>query len=274
MSLLDGVRTVLAAAGEALHSKVITQRLLERGLWQSDGRTPEATVAARLYTDIKNYGERSRFVQTGKNTFSLNPNIEREPEAVPAGATASTPAAQSAPDDVTVAPPAALATATGPAPGMKKRLSFTDAAEDVLHRYGHGTPMHYRAITAKVLEEDLVKTSGKTPEATLYAQVIQENARAEKRGKQPRFVQHGKGMIGLAEWLEPGVQRNISRHNAEAEDEMLRQLREMDPADFEQLIGQLLRALGIRDVEVTQYQGDRGIDATAWPTSRLGWLSR
>ena len=41
--------------------------------------------------------------------------------------------------------------------------------------------MHYRDITDKVLEEELVKTSGRTPEATLYAQIIQENARAEKR---------------------------------------------------------------------------------------------
>jgi restriction system protein len=262
MSLLDGVRTVLADVGEPLHSKAITQRLLERGLWQSDGRTPEATVSARLYTDIKKHGERSRFVQAGKNTFALNPNTEREPETGPAGAAASTPGAQGAREDVAVSPPAAMATAAVPAPGLKKRLSFTDAAEDVLHRHGHGTPMHYRNITAKLLEEGLVTTSGKTPEATLYAQVIQENARAEKRGRQPRFVQHGKGMIGLTEWLEPGVQRNISQHNAEAEEQMLQQLRKMDPADFEQLIGQLLRALGIRDVEVTQYHGDRGIDAT------------
>ena len=122
--------------------------------------------------------------------------------------------------------------------------------------------MHYRDITAKVLEEDLVKTSGKTPEATLYAQVIQENARAEKRGKQPRFVRHGKGMVGLTAWLEPGVKQDIAKHNAEAEQQMLAELRELDPEDFEQLVGELLRALGISDVEVTQYHGDKGIDAT------------
>ena len=122
--------------------------------------------------------------------------------------------------------------------------------------------MHYRDITAKVLEEDLVKTSGKTPEATLYAQVIQENARADKRGKQPRFVRHGKGMVGLTAWLEPGVKQDIAKHNAEAEQQMLAELRELDPEDFEQLVGELLRALGISDVEVTLYHGDKGIDAT------------
>ena len=122
--------------------------------------------------------------------------------------------------------------------------------------------MHYRDITEKVLEEGMVRTSGKTPEATLYAQIIQENARAEKRGRPTRFVRHGKGFVGLSEWLERGVQAEIAKHNAEAKAQMLKQLRELDSAEFEQLIGELLRALGISDVEVTAYHGDKGIDAT------------
>lgn len=76
---------------------------------------------------------------------------------------------------------------------FKKRLSFTDATEDVLRRHGDGQSMHYRDITTEVLEEDLVKTEGMTPEATLYAQIITENARAEKKDKPPRFMRHGKG---------------------------------------------------------------------------------
>jgi len=69
-------------------------------------------------------------------------------------------------------------------------------------------------------------------------------------------------MVGLTAWLELGVQQDISEHNATAEAQMLNQLRELDPAEFEQLVGELLRALGIRDVEVTAYHGDKGIDAT------------
>lgn len=185
-------------------------------------------------------------MQAGKNTFALNA------QAAPTG----TPAAPTG---------GARGGSTGPDAGagqLKKRLSFADAAEDVLQRHGNGQPMHYRDITTKVPEEDLVKTSVKTPEATLYAQVITENARAEKRGKAPRFVRHGKGMVGLATWLEPGVQQEIAKHNSEAEEQMLEQLRELEPADFEQLVGELLRALGITDVEVTAYHGGKGIDAT------------
>jgi len=91
---------------------------------------------------------------------------------------------------------------------------------------------------------------------------LTENARAEKRSKQPRFVTHGKGMVGLALWVEPSVQQEISKHNVAAEQQMLKQLRELDPSDFEQLVGELLRALTIADVEVTAYHGDKGIDAT------------
>lgn len=261
MASLAGIRAILEAVGEPLHTRDITKRVLEQGLWQTEGKTPEATVAARLYADIKKKGEQSAFVQTGKSTFALNPTVTEQMPVAPApDEGAATPTSE------VVVEKTGGATATvsggGSVEVFKKRLSFTDATEDVLRRHGNGQPMHYRDITKKVLEEDLVKTEGKTPEATLYAQIITENARAEKKGEQPRFVRHGKGLVGLAEWLEPGVQNEIAKHNAEAEAEMLKQLRALDPSNFEQLVGELLRALGIRDVEVTQSHGDKGIDAT------------
>jgi restriction system protein len=257
MGFWDAIAKVLADEGRPLHAKVLTERLLDQRLWTSEGKTPAATVSARLYTDIKKKGAGSRFVQAGKNTFALNPDAK--PVEAPAAAPAAAPPFGSG----TAAAPsgAGAPTATSAAP-LKKRLSFTDATEDVLQRHGNGQPMHYRDITKVVLDEDLVKTSGKTPEATLYAQIITENARAEKRGKPVRFVRHGKGMFGLAEWLEPGVQQDIAKHNADAAEQMLQQLRDLDPADFEQLVGELLRALGIREVEVTAYHSDKGIDAT------------
>jgi len=42
-------------------------------------------------------------------------------------------------------------------------LSFTDAAEYVLQHYAGSKPMHYRDVTAKVLEVGLVKTQGRHP---------------------------------------------------------------------------------------------------------------
>ncbi len=40
---------VLQQAGTALHAKAITERIMAAGLWRSEGKTPEATVSARLF---------------------------------------------------------------------------------------------------------------------------------------------------------------------------------------------------------------------------------
>ena len=43
---------VLAEAGQPLHARVITERALAGGLLKTGGKTPEATMAAQLYTEI------------------------------------------------------------------------------------------------------------------------------------------------------------------------------------------------------------------------------
>ena len=60
-------------------------------------------------------------------------------------------------------------------------------------------------IAEKALELGLVATAGKTPEATLYAQVLTEIQRRSRRGDTPRFVKHGKGYIGLSRWMAIGL---------------------------------------------------------------------
>jgi hypothetical protein len=73
--LKDAIAQVLAAAGQPLHVKDITARLLDQGLWQTQDRTPAATVAANLLTDIKANGRESRFVKAGRNSFGLSPSL-------------------------------------------------------------------------------------------------------------------------------------------------------------------------------------------------------
>jgi len=57
--------------------------------------------------------------------------------------------------------------------------------------------MHYREITRKALELNMLDTEGKTPEATMYARILIEIKRYQKRGDQPRSVQHGRGYVSL-----------------------------------------------------------------------------
>src|SRR5687768_13861886 len=71
VDLLSEVEAVLAEAGTPLHYRVITQRVLERGRWRTAGKTPEATISARLSEDAKNRGAGSRFVRTGKGVVAL-----------------------------------------------------------------------------------------------------------------------------------------------------------------------------------------------------------
>ena len=75
MQLKDAIAQVLAAAGKPMHVKALTAALLEQRLWETEDRTPAATVAANLLTDIRTNGAESRFVKTGRNTFALSPAL-------------------------------------------------------------------------------------------------------------------------------------------------------------------------------------------------------
>lgn len=75
MLLKDAIAQVLAASGEPLHVKEITARLLDQGLWETQDRTPAATVAANLLTDIRTNGRESRFVKSARNVFALSPAL-------------------------------------------------------------------------------------------------------------------------------------------------------------------------------------------------------
>jgi restriction endonuclease Mrr len=138
-------------------------------------------------------------------------------------------------------------------------LSFTDAAA-VLERFADKQPMHYRAITQKILDFGLVRTQGQTPEATLYAQILSEITRKTRQGNSPRFTRHGKGLVGLSAWADGGLADQIDQHNRETRRQLLTHLTKIPPTEFEELIGRLLVALGFQEVVVTGRSGDGGID--------------
>jgi restriction system protein len=246
MDSLDAAEQVLAAAGVPLQNGEITRRILDQGLWHSDGKTPVATISAALSTDVKHHADITRFERCGPGIYGL-----RIWTATPQ------PTATSEPQPATTGEPKAAL----PPPEPVEKLSFADAAEVVLERFAHKKPMHYRAITQKILELGLVQTKGQTPEATLYAQVMTETKRRIRRGDSPRFTMQAGGQISLAKWLTDGdLAYQIEQHNDEVRKRLHARLRTIPPADFEALIGQLLVALGFEDVERTPYSGDDGID--------------
>lgn len=120
--------------------------------------------------------------------------------------------------------------------------------------------MHYKEITRLAIENGWLVTEDKTPESTMYAQILTEIKRYKDSGRSPRFIQHGNGMVGLGKWIAKGVVSEIELYNKQTRKELLSLLLAMDPIDFEDLISRLLTAMGFEKVEVTKYCGDGGID--------------
>ena len=239
MNVKSAAIQVLKEAGEPLHAREIAKKIHAEGLWESAGKTPDATVSARLYSDIKSNGDKSSFVKVGPQTFALRDSTEMSSGAEPA--------------------PAAVEDTPKP-PSVNAGFSFIDCAQKVLEQFGGKRPMHYKEITEKALEKGWLVTGGKTPEATMYAQVVTEIKRQRKRGENPRFVQHGRGYVGLSQWMGRGLAFQIEQHNQQVRKALRKRLLAMKPEEFEELVSQLLTEMGFERVEVTKRSGDGGID--------------
>lgn len=232
MSVLNAVEKVLNKANEPLHYQEITDRILKDGLWSTESSTPWNTVSASLSMDMNAKGDKSRFIKVARGIYGLRNKQYKKPE-------------DSIPD----------ATDT-----IAEKLSFADATELILEETDKKEPMHYREITKRILEQKLITTASQSPETTLYASIMQENKRFEKVGEIPRFVLHGKGLIGLTKWIAKGVEGEIQKRNDKVREELLTRIRKIKPDEFEKLISILLVRMGFEEVETTVYSGDGGID--------------
>ena len=226
--LHEAIIQVLKEAGRPLHTDEITEALLASGLWHTSGKTPKNTVGAHIYKDLKSRGTLSPFVKTAPGTFGLRSLVAD--------------------------------TATESTGGEEGALTFLEAAERVLKEIGDGRPMHYREITAEAIRRGWIVTKGKTPEATMYAQILTDIRKLQTNGSKPRFVKLGKGVVALAEERAPGVRSQIQDHNRGIEKELKKTLHAMDWADFEELTAQLLGEMGFEEIEMTPKRGDGGID--------------
>ena len=239
MNVRNAAIQVLREAGKPLRAPEIAKLIIETGLWKTDGKTPEATIGANLYSDIKKNGDKSAFLKVAPQTFALRHSAEMHSRV-----------------DSTIPDVQKL---TKPQPA-NAGFSFTECAQKVLEEFGGKKPMHYKVITEMSLEKGWLVTSGKTPEATMNAQVLTEIKRQQKRGDRPRFVQHGGGFLGLSQWMRRGLAFQIEHHNQQVRKTLRKRLLDMKPDEFEKLISHLLTKMGFEKVEVTKFSGDGGID--------------
>ena len=242
MKLRDIPKIVLADSSTPLSSREIWSEAVRRGLdkeAESKGKTPDATIAAYLYTNSK--GSHSLFVAVGAKPtrFRL---AEKQPDQT--------------------LPPFPLSAANTPSQtetGDNSPLSFLKSAEKVLRESGAKQPMHYHDITERAISRGWLVSDGATPEATMAAQIGTDIKKRADAGKKSIFIKCGRGYFGLTEWVDP-IQTDIDRHNSKVRADLLAMLREMPPDEFENLIGRLLDAMDFLDTEVTKKSGDGGID--------------
>lgn len=240
MNVQEAAIQVLKAAGKPLHAREIAKRMIESGHWQTAGKTPDHTVSAHLYSNIKKNGEKSPFVKVGPLTFALRDS---------SGASQANKriTSHSIDDDQTLT-------------HASVSFSFTDCAQKVLEESDNKKPMHYKEITVQARAKGWLVAEGKTPENSMYAQVITEIKRQQKRGERPRFVQHGRGYISLGNWMGHGLAFQIEQHNFQVRKALRENLLSLKPGEFEELISQLLAEMGFEMVGVTKLSGDGGID--------------
>lgn len=240
-SVLEAARLVLEEMDKPLPVRELTSAMLSKGYWQTQGLTPEATVQARLATDIKNRGDASCFVRTSPGTFALKGMSLTSPQS-------ESSQSPSLFEEEELDPAASTDT-----------LSFTDAAIEVLQELASSRPMHYRDITRIALERKLVNTRGKTPEATMYAQILTEIDRYNNRGLQPRFQKLGQGMVALT---GTGIHQEMANAWSTADETLLQQVKRTQPEQFERLVAKLLtRMYDGADIQATPLTRDAGVDA-------------
>ncbi len=227
MSAVAAAERVLRDAGEPLHYGVITARMLERGLWTTSATRPDATVNGQIASDMRRHGAASSFVRIHPGIYTINDRVVPLP--------------------ITVAGTDASAT-----------VAYLDAAEVVLGKHADRSPMHYVDITDKALELGMLEARGRPHDATMYARIAADVSRADAAGHRSRFVKLGNGRIGLAKWQKGSDDESLpNRVTGEA---LLVSLFEMQPAEFEMVVGQVLAEMGFGEIDVAAYHGDQGFD--------------
>jgi hypothetical protein len=63
VNFADAAYQIPKKNGKPMSSKELTAVALREGLITTSGKTPEATMGARIYVDIKQFGGKSRFTK-------------------------------------------------------------------------------------------------------------------------------------------------------------------------------------------------------------------
>jgi restriction system protein len=235
VSLANAIVEVLSESIDPLHYQEITTRVLSSGRWTTTGKTPEATVSATLSTNKK------LFVAHGGGIYGLRTSPgSLEPIEVPL-----------------VSEAVEVRTDSG-----LKHFTYLEAAEFLLSEDQYKSGLHYRTLTNLAIQRKLIAPEGLTPEATMSAQINSDIQKRLLRGDQPRFARVTRGVFRLVDYTGSSLVNQIDSHNLAIRKQLHKRLHDLDPYQFENVVGLLLQSMGFENVHVTSKAGDSGIDVT------------
>lgn len=139
--------------------------------------------------------------------------------------------------------------------------SLADAAEQVLLENDRGPISLSTLIDGLGLDQ--------SPHAPLLAAehqvaqvLLEDDRRRTAQGKRPRFVVEDNESVRLRT-LATSAEDAVAQWNERVKRDLLAQLLACEPDEFEEIVGELIRAMGYGDVRVTQRSRDGGVDITA-----------
>jgi HB1, ASXL, restriction endonuclease HTH domain len=74
----DAIKRVLSEADGALHYAEVAERIASKGLRQSLGATPAATVSSYLSTSLRELGDESPYLRVGRGIYALKAAAEKQ----------------------------------------------------------------------------------------------------------------------------------------------------------------------------------------------------
>jgi len=72
LGLVDAAIQVMKETGEPMNCKDIVKVILEKKLWETTGKTPDATLYSSILRDIQKKGSEARFKKVERGQFALN----------------------------------------------------------------------------------------------------------------------------------------------------------------------------------------------------------
>lgn len=74
----EAIKKLLGESDTPLHYAEISEQILSRGYYETDGATPGATVNAQISSSIKHDGDKSPFMRVGRGIFTLSTPISKQ----------------------------------------------------------------------------------------------------------------------------------------------------------------------------------------------------